>query len=142
MGAIKDIIDLAEDLESRAKDRRDMEIIHKIQSLAFSFQSSYTDIVERDVRLLQENAELKKRLAESQEEEICIHKGIEFRRGKRTRDTWLGFCPKCHMPAQNAAVPKPLSRDWNEVVLCSAHCGWQVFIGQKLDEIAAELTQA
>ena len=48
------------------KDRRDMETIHKIQSLAFSLQAHHADIVERDVSLMQENAELKKQLAESQ----------------------------------------------------------------------------
>ena len=113
MGAIKDIVDLAKDLESRAKERRDMDIIHKIQSLAFSFQSSYADIVERDVRLMEENAELRRQLAETQEEEIRIHSAIEFRRGKRTGGDWIPFCPKCHMPAR-----KDLG------IFCSAECGW------------------
>ena len=70
MSAIKDIVDLAKDLESRAKDRRDMDVIHKIQALAFSFQSSYAAVVERDVSLMQKNAELEKQLAEAQAEEI------------------------------------------------------------------------
>ena len=113
MGAIKDIVDLAKDLESRAKDRRDMDIIHKIQTLAFSFQSSYADIVERDVSLVQKNAELEKQLAESQAEEIRIHSTIEFRRGKRTGGVWMPFCPKCHMPART-----------DEGIFCSVTCGW------------------
>jgi hypothetical protein len=137
MGAIKDIVDLAKDLESRAKDRRDMDIIHKIQSLAFSFQSSYTDVIERDVRLVQENAELKKQLAEMQAEEFLIHRGIEFRRGKRTRDKWLGFCPKCHMPAQDIDVPRIDGP--THAVACSASCGWRVFAVSKLDEIVSEV---
>lgn len=139
MGAIKDIVDLAQELESRAKDRRDMDIIHKIQSLAFSFQSSYTDIVERDVRLVQENAELKKQLAESQAEEVRIYRGVEFRRGKRTGGKWMAFCPKCHMPAQNGSKPILYSHDRAKVVFCSAICGWSVFESLGMDEIIKEI---
>jgi hypothetical protein len=135
MGAIKDIVDLTRDLESRVKDRKDMETVHKIQSLALSLQSQHADIVERDVVLIQENAELKKQLAEAHAEEILIHKGIEFRRGKRTAGKSLAFCPKCHMPAQDAW--RRAIRD--KVVMCSAKCGWQVFMKQNLDEIIGEL---
>src|ERR1019366_2172942 len=99
MGAIKDIVDLAKDLESRAKDRRDMDIIHKIQALAFSFQSSYADVIERDVDLMQKNAELEKQLAEAQSEDIRFHSALEFRRSKRTGGQWMPFCPTCHIPA-------------------------------------------
>jgi regulator of replication initiation timing len=137
MGAIKDIVDLAKDLEASAKDRRDMETIHKIQSLAFSLQAHHAEIVERDVSLMQENAELKKQLAESQAEDIRIHKGIEFRRGKRTGGKWLGFCPKCHMPAEDAWIPK--ARGSQKVVMCSARCHWQVFMDLKLGDIAKEI---
>jgi hypothetical protein len=139
MGAIKDIVDLTKDLEARAKERRDMDVIHKIQSLAFTLQSQHADIVERDVRLVQENADLKRQLAESQSEEVCIHRGIEFRRGKRTRDKWLGFCPKCHMPAQDAWIPRR-GREGEKVVLCSARCGWQVYMSCKLMDIEKEVS--
>jgi hypothetical protein len=113
MGAIKDIVDLTKDLESRAKERRDMDVIHKIQALAFSFQSSYADVVERDVRLMEENAELKRQLAETQAEEVRIHSTIEFRRGKRTGGVWMAFCPNCKMPARADCG-----------IFCSASCGW------------------
>ncbi|ACB77051.1 hypothetical protein Oter_3776 [Opitutus terrae PB90-1] len=116
MGALKDIVDLTKDLESRAKDRRDMEIIHKIQSLAFSFQSNYADMVERDVQLVQENAELKKKLAEAQAEEVRIHRSIEFRKGPRTGNRWAAFCPKCHMPADTPSL--------GVYIECTAQCGW------------------
>ena len=33
------------------------------------------------------------------EEEVRIFYAIEFRRGKRTGDQWIAFCPRCHMPA-------------------------------------------
>jgi len=115
MGAIKDIVDLTKDLESRAKERRDMDVIHKIQALAFSFQSSYADVVERDVRLMEENAELKRQLAASQAEEVRIHSAIEFRRGSRTGGKWIAFCPKCKMPAR-------ISETFG--IICSSDCGW------------------
>jgi hypothetical protein len=135
MGAIKDIVDLAKDLEASVKDRRDMETIHKIQALAFSLQAHHADIVERDVGLMQENADLKRQLAESQAEDIRIHKGIEFRKGKRTGDRWMGFCPKCHMPAEDAW----LTHNRGKIVQCSARCGWQVFMEEHLADIAKEL---
>jgi hypothetical protein len=131
MGAIKDIVDLVEDLESRAKDRRDIDLIHKIHSLAFSLQSQHADIVERDVNLVQENAELKRQLAEAQAEDIRIHSAIEFRRGKRTGDKWLPFCPNCKMPARVNV---------NFGVICSADCGWQSDLSsQELPRVITQL---
>lgn len=134
MGTIKDIVDLAKDLESRAKDRRDMDIIHKIQSLAFSFQSSYADVVERDVRLMEENAQLKKQLAEAESEEIRFHRLIEFRRSKRTGGKWMAFCTKCGLPADgNRAIDGFLQ------VYCSGNCGWRVYPERTLEQLLEEL---
>src|SRR5262245_44922204 len=116
MGAIKDMVDLIKDLESRLKDRKDVEAIHQIQSLAFSLQSQHVEIVEQNLALVQENTELKRQLAESQSEEIRIRDAIEFRRGKRTGGEWVPFCPKCHMPAR---VSHAEGR-----IFCSATCGW------------------
>src|SRR5688572_14318889 len=38
------------------------------------------------------------RLKDEHAEEIRFHRTIEFRRGKRTGDEWMAFCPKCHLP--------------------------------------------
>jgi hypothetical protein len=132
MGAIKDIVDLAKDLESRAKDRHDMDTIHKIQSLAFSLQSQYVDTMERDVRLIEENAELKRKLAEFQEEEVRFANSLEFRRGKRTGGKWVPFCPKCHVPTVYNAYE-------NKYLMCTA-CKWNSLVdGGKLHEIISGL---
>ncbi|GEM_PF-4327091 len=118
MGAMKDLVDLCQDLESRARNHEDIALFNKIQSLTLSLQSDHAEMLERDVRLIQENAELKKRLSEIQAEEIIIREGIEFRRGPRTLGEWLAFCPKCHLPAHQIRG--------NEWVQCTAVCGWQV----------------
>ena len=97
-----------------------MDLIHKIQSLAFSFQSSYTDIVERDVRLVQDNAELKKQLEEAQSEDIRFHSALEFRRSKRTGGQWMPFCPKCHIPAL-------VDHSINDYVICTG-CQWNSLV--------------
>jgi hypothetical protein len=106
MGDIKDIIDLAIQLEGRAKDRKDIEPLRSIISLTQSVQSSQAEVVERDIRVMTENAqlvkekaELKRQLDESQAEDVRIHSGIEFHRGKRTGGVWMPFCPQCKMPA-------------------------------------------
>lgn len=123
MGALKDIVDLTKDLESRAKERRELDLIHKIQALAFSFQSSYADVVERDVRLMEENAELKKKLAEAQSEDVRVHGGLEFRKSKKTGDVWTPFCPKC-------GIPLFIDNDQFEVIKCRSFddCGWWVHL--------------
>ncbi len=36
------------------------------------------------------------RLQKEHEEDVRIHGGVEFRRGKRTAGKWIAFCPKCH----------------------------------------------
>lgn len=38
------------------------------------------------------------KLKDEHTEEVIIHRTIEFRRGKRTRDEWAPFCPNCHTP--------------------------------------------
>ena len=136
MGAIKDIVDLAADLETRAKDRKDIDVLHKIHSLAFSLQSHHAEIIERDVRLMEENAKLKKDLAEAQAEEIQIHRLIEFHRGKRTGGKWMAFCPKCKMPAGGDTMP--IGKQ--EMAYCSALCGWRVELPTSLDSVIAEIT--
>ena len=98
MSAIKDIIDLTKDLESRMKEQRDINILKEIHSLAFSLQSQQLEVMERDLRLMEENAKLKSEIEKSQSEEIRIVEGIEFRKGPRTGGVWGSFCPKCHMP--------------------------------------------
>jgi hypothetical protein len=117
MGAIKDIVDLTKDLESRAKERRDIELIHKLQSLAFSLQSQQAEIVERDVLLMKENSDLRDQLAKAHAEEVRIYLGMEFRRGKRTGFKWVAFCPKCHLPASNPG-------DGLFVVCSDGGCKW------------------
>lgn len=119
MSAIKEIVDLAEKLESRVKERRDIDLLKQIHSLAFSLQSQQMEVMERDMRLMEENAELKAKLAKSQSEDIRIEEGIEFRKGERTSGRWKPFCPKCHMPASQI-------NDFD--IVCSAECGWSVWV--------------
>ena len=68
-------------------------------------------------------------------DEVVLHKGIEFRRGPKTAGKWTGFCPKCHLPAEDAWVRH--GRD--KVVLCSGRCGWQVFMASKLQDLVGEI---
>jgi len=124
MGTIKDIVDLAKDLESRAKDRKDIDTLRAIVSLTQTVQAHDVEVVERDIRVMQENAnlvaknaELERQLAEAQSEDIRIHRSIEFRRGKRTGGQWMAFCPKCHMPAGSTVKHGALAA-------CTAACGW------------------
>jgi hypothetical protein len=130
MGAIKDIVDLTRELETRAKDRHDIELIHRIQSLIISLQSQHADIADRDIRLMQENTDLKNQLAELQKEEVRIHRTIEFRRGPRTGGKWLPFCPKCHMPVNDT--------DYGQN-LCSALCGWKATRLHDMSVLIAQL---
>jgi len=139
MGDIKDIIDLAIQLEGRAKDRKDIETLRSIISLTHSIQSSQAEIVERDLRVMQENSklvqdktELERKLAEAQAEDVRIHSAIEFRRGKRTGGSWMPFCPKCHMPVF-------ATEDFN--AMCSAGCGFDASEVSKHDlaRIASQL---
>ena len=138
MGNIKDIVDLAIQLESRAKDRKDIDTLRSIISLTQSVQSSEAEIVERDIRVMQENAQLvadvaalKRQLAEAQAEEVRIHRAIEFRRGARTGSQWAAFCPKCHMPAIPYAD--------QTMIECSTTCGWMAPLGRSLESFISEL---
>ena len=138
MGNIKDIVDLAIELEGRAKDRKDIETLRSIISLTQAVQSSEAEIVERDIRVMQENAqlvrdkaELERQLTQAQAEEIRIHRAIEFRRGARTGGKWAAFCPKCHMPALEYA-----DHTW---IQCSTGCGWGAPIEVSLESFISQL---
>ncbi len=139
MGNIKDIVDLAKDLESRAKDRKDIETLRSIISLTQAIQAHDAEVLERDIRVMQENAQLvtenadlKHQLAESQAEDVRIHRTIEFRKGKRTGGRWLAFCPTCHMPAGHI--------EFSNVIECTARCGWKTAeIAESLEAIVSEL---
>jgi hypothetical protein len=58
MGSIKDIIDLAITLERRIKDRQDIDVLRQICSQANSLQAEQVEVVERDIRVMKENAVL------------------------------------------------------------------------------------
>ena len=133
MGAIKDIVDLAKDLESRAKDRQDIEILHKIHSLTFALQSQHADIVERDLSLMQENVELKRQLAEANAEEVQFHSLVEFHRSKKTGGKWMAFCPKCKMPVADDKIGA------RPIAYCTAICGWRANLPMTLEEVTKEL---
>jgi hypothetical protein len=74
------------------------------------------------------------RFKDEHAEEIIIHKMVEFRRGKRTSGKWMGFCPKCHLPATGVFHPGD-----SPIVYCSGLCGWKVHPKITLEQIHAEV---
>jgi len=77
-----------------------------------------------------ETKQLLQRLQEEHAEEIRVHKGIEFRRGKRTGGNWVAFCPVCHTPA-----------DTTTLIMCAnTKCQWRLILGGKeIPKIISEL---
>lgn len=67
MSLVGDILSVTKDLEGRAKDRRDIDELRQIQSLALTLQTHNADIVDRDIKLMQEIAEVKAQNAKLQE---------------------------------------------------------------------------
>jgi hypothetical protein len=49
-------------------------------------------------------------------EDVRVFESIEFRRGERTGNAWVPFCPKCHVPV--------IPRDDGLWVFCASKCGW------------------
>ena len=94
-----------------------------------------TSALERERLDHQKTREEFQRLKDEHAEDIRIHSiGVEFRRGKRTGNKWLAFCPKCHMPAERIGVP-----GIGRAVACSAKCGWQVWTEAKIEDISSEI---
>ena len=71
------------------------------------------------------------RLKDEHAEEIRVHRGIEFRRGKRTGGIWIAFCPVCHTPADTTAL-----------VLCANQkCKWHLILsGNEIPKIIEEFS--
>ena len=90
-------------------------------------------LLENDRLDHQKTREELQRLKDEHAEEIRIHKGIEFRRGKRTGHRWAAFCPQCHMPA--AAINSE-----DNPLACSAGCGWDsTLFSDELEDVLTEL---
>ena len=70
-------------------------------------------------------------LRDEHSEEIRVHEGIEFRRGKRTAGKWAAFCPICHCPGDTST---------GMVRCANSKCGWQPLLGEKqLEALIARL---
>jgi|SRR5436190_4700945 len=92
-------------------------------------------IAEKDRQIAELYAELGSLNAKVKSDQIVLHKGIEFRRGIKTTGKWMGFCPNCHLPAEDAWL-----RDRGiKVVICSAGCGWKVFMPSSLQDLIGEI---
>ncbi|NOS68356.1 MAG: hypothetical protein HOP33_00290 [Verrucomicrobia bacterium] len=133
MGAIKDIVDLARELESRAKSREDIEMFHRLNQILADMREQHVEIIERDVILMRDNEDLRRQLAEANAEDVRIQKAIEFRRGKRTGGKWMPFCPKCHMPVIHYFSASQY------YAICSADCGYQVPLNQHFVNFVADV---
>ena len=68
MGAIKDLVDLVTQLSNSVQDRKFAEELRQIQSMIGSIQSEQAERHEQCIRLMTENAELKKTISSLQEE--------------------------------------------------------------------------
>ncbi len=116
------LIDIARDT---LKELPISDVLRERLSLAFDFSAQ----LEAKIEVLQsQNAELKAqleiervnhqkcqqelgRLRKEHEEEVRIFHAIEFRRGKRTGNQWVAFCPRCHMPASFERSSRPMCSD-------------------------------
>ncbi len=148
MSILVDIVELAEKLAKRSKDRADLDIIHRIQTLLSSLMQTQMEsldklakVHERNESLLVEiaalqklNAELRHLLAEETKETVRILRGVEFRNGPRTGGAWQPFCPGCHLPAVDGE-----SRGGHPTAGCSGNCGWHVYLRAPLADLIASL---
>lgn len=71
-------------------------------------------------------------------EDERTHRGILFKKGRKTGGKWVGICPKCGLPVNDVVMAS--GEGW---VLCSTHCGWvgvHLRRGENLSHVCAELT--
>ena len=66
-----------------------------------------------------------------EEDDVVIHRGIEFRRGHKTAGRWLAFCPVCQMPMR-AIEPR-------FGVVCPKCKSHSPFKSSELDNVIAEI---
>ena len=71
------------------------------------------------------------RLKDEHSEEVRVHSSMEFRRGKRTGNEWLAFCPVCHAPADLSS---------GAVMCADPKCKWSIFFpANQLPEVISKL---
>lgn len=58
------------------------------------------------------------RLRKGHEEEVRLVKGVEFRRGTRTGNQWMMFCPLCHTPVYGD------HHELNSIMCSNGKCNW------------------
>jgi len=70
------------------------------QNTSLQKQVAVLDVQVANITIDRDKAQQElKRLQKEHEEETIIHGLLEFRRGKRTSNKWLPFCPVFHAPA-------------------------------------------
>ncbi len=67
MGTIKDVVDLISNITENAKDRKFVGELRQIQTMISNIQSEQASLYEKNIKLLEENTELKKVLQVSKE---------------------------------------------------------------------------
>ncbi len=121
------IIDIARDA---LKEIPMADVLRERLSLAFDYsaqQESKIEVLQTEKADFKARLEIERvnhqktqqeleRLRKEHEEAVRIFHAIEFRRGKRTGNEWVAFCPKCHLPA---------SLQRSETLMCSDYnCSW------------------
>jgi hypothetical protein len=104
------------------------EQIEAFQEKSDTQDATLAKQLHRITELQDENARLKDelhRLKNQHAEEVYLWQGIEYRRGKRTFQHWVGCCPKCHLPISFEPYGYPIS--------CSGGCGWKT--NERSDEV-------
>lgn len=136
------LLDIARDT---LKDLPVSDIVRERLSLALdrlSEAESKVDVLQSEKANLQAQLEIERlnhqktqeelqRLKDEHSEEIRVHSGIEFRRGKRTGGVWVAFCPVCHAPADLSSG----------IVGCAnPKCQWQIlFAANQIPEVTQKL---
>lgn len=108
---IKERLELAMD-QANALEKKVLDLEGDKAVLQFQLQESQAQS-QKDRRELES-------LKKMHEETVLIARGIEFRRGHRTGNSWQAFCPVCHMPIVTIGVG-----DRYATLGCSSgNCNW------------------
>lgn len=113
---------LAKD-ESSNLERKVSDLEKQIGKLEAQLERAQTDQTKAKEDL--------QRLKDEHAEDIRIHSGMEFRRGKRTGGEWMLFCPTCHGPADFVSG----------LAMCSnPKCKWHLLLAKKdVDSVISNL---
>lgn len=122
-GLVSKLVESIQDRKFAAEMREVQKMVATVNAEHFELNNSKLQLIAENTQLKQRVASLEQSITDAQKQNneadnVFFHKGVEFRRGIKTGNKWLPFCPVCHLLAHAPQFTIGLQ-------CTNKKCGWE-----------------